>query len=525
MPSRSIASRNRFIRPQAGDALASAAALAPQPWELQHPTLTGIGDRLQLVLDAWNLLRAPDGTCRRKPYLPKGIKEPDPVYEARIQHARPSGFFRDALRTYAGMLSFLHWRALPPSLQRVIGDVDGMGTDLAVLLFIADLLVLRDGGCLVVVVPPAQLFPSEGHRLEAVARGDRGALPRLMLAPRADLLHWRLSIGSRELLEFTLRSDERRPLRPLQYGATPVLMVGPNGEILSQPAVDDWLYTTYRLEQDGFAVRTLAAQRSNSHPSGYQSVQLGQPLVLAGHTRLPAAWYGADGAQFGEGDLPHLGLAHQYLTHFRLKTEYEDLLSRCALPVGVRSGVVDRYGTVPTEAGDARSPEPLVLSTNSFLDLPEGADFNWKEIRARSLAEHRAHLLHLEDTMRRDALVPTENRGPGRSESEISLTAGQAFALLQSLATRKTSVFSLLLEHWCALTGERHNPQSGVSLTVSPLTPPPRPLPTVGEWLQLHERGIVTDAELRHQLNLAAMPGVVNPAGDGTNDTIDVPKP
>jgi hypothetical protein len=167
----------------------------------------------------------------------------------------------------------------------------------------------------------------------------------------------------------------------------------------------------------------------------------------------------------------------------------------------------------------------LVLSTNSFLDLPDGADFNWKEIRARSLAEHRAYLLHLEDTMRRDALVPTENRGPGRSQSEISLTAGQAFALLQSLATRKTSVFSLLLEHWWAITGERRNPQSGVSLTVSPLTPPPRPLPTIAEWLQLHERGLVSDAELRHQLDLAAMPGVVHPAGDGSGDTIDVPEP
>ena len=218
----------------------------------------------------------PMAPAAASPYLPKGIKEPDPVYEARIQHARPSGFFRDALRTYAGMLSFLHWRALPPSLQRVIGDVDGMGTDLAVLLFIADLLVLRDGGCLVVVVPPAQLFPSEGHRLEAVARGDRGALPRLMLAPRADLLHWRLSIGSRELLEFTLRSDERRPLRPLQYGATPVLMVGPNGEILSQPAVDDWLYTTYRLR----AGRLLGA-----HP--------GRPAFQLPSQRLPVGSAGA----------------------------------------------------------------------------------------------------------------------------------------------------------------------------------------------------------------------------------------
>ncbi|TVS03626.1 MAG: DUF4055 domain-containing protein [Cyanobium sp. PLM2.Bin73] len=400
-----------------------------------------------------------------------------------------------------------------------------MGTDLGVFLFIADLLVLRDGGCLLIVVPPARSFPSEGHRLEAVQRGDRAALPRLMVVPRADLLFWRLAIGSRELLEYTIRSDERRPLQPLQFGATPVLMIGPNGELLSQPAVDDWLYTTFRFGDDGFTVRTVAAERSNSDPTGYREVAVGLPLALQGHTRLPACWYGTDGAQFGEGDLPHLGLAHQYLTHFRLKTEYEDLLSRCALPVGVRKGVVDRYGTVQSEEGEARAPEPLILSTNSFLDLPDGADFDWKEIRARSLAEHRAHLLHLEDTMRRDALVPTENRGPGRSETEISLTAGQSFALLQSLATRKTSVFSLLLEHWCALTGERHNPASGVSLTVSPLTPPPRPLPTVGELLQLHERGIITDAELRHQLDLAAMPGVVNPAGDGTADSLDVPQP
>ncbi|MCP9889051.1 DUF4055 domain-containing protein [Cyanobium sp. ATX 6A2] len=524
MPTRSHQKRNRFRKLSAEEeATRLTNAAEDAPWARVHPTLTAISDRLQLVLDAWNLLRAPDGACRRKPYLPQGIKEPDPVYASRIQHAQPTGFFRDALRTYAGMLSFLHWRALPASLKRVIGDVDGMGTDLAVFLFIADLLVLRDGGCLVLVLPPVTSHESEGHRLEAIARGDRASLPRLLLVPRADLLHWRLATDSRALLEFWIRRDERRPVRPLQYGATPVLMVGPDGQLLEAPRIEDWLYTRFLLTTEGFTVRTVAAERSTAHPSGYQARPAGKPQELQGHSRLPAVWYATDGAQFGEGDLPHLGLAHQYLTHFRLKTEYEDLLSRCALPVGVRTGVVDRYGTVPSEEGEARQPEQLVLSTNSFLDLPDGADFNWKEIRARSLAEHRAHLLHLEDTMRRDALVPTENRGPGRSESEVSLTAGQAFALLQSLAARKTSVFSLLLEHWCALTGEKHNPESGVSLTVSPLTPPPRPLPSIGEWLQLHERGIVTDAELRHQLDLAAMPGVVNPAGDGSSDTLHVP--
>jgi hypothetical protein len=525
LPSRSATKRNRYRRPSSQEeATSSSKPALSAPWARQHPTLTAIQDRLQLVLDAWNLLRAPDGSCRRKPYLPQGIKEPDAVYDSRIQHAQPTGFFRDALRTYAGMLSFLHWQALPASLKRVVGDVDGMGTDLAVLLFIADLLVLRDGGCLLLVLPPATVHESEGHRLAAIDRGDRSSLPRLALVPRADLLDWHLASGSRTLLEFSYRRDQRRAIQPAQYGPIPVLMVGADGQILPSPTVGDWIYTTFTLAADGCRISSCRAEPCATHPSGYGPVAAGAPQELTGCRRLPAVWYANDAAQFGEGDLPHLGLAHQYLTHFRLKTEYEDLLSRCALPVGVRTGVVDRYGEVHGEDGERRSPEPLVLSTNSFLDLPDGADFNWKEIRARSLAEHRAYLLHLEDTMRRDALVPSENRGPGRSQSEISLTAGQAFALLQSLATRKTSVFSLLLEHWCASTGEKHNPQSGVLLTVTPLTPPPRPLPSISEWLVLHERGIVTSAELRHQLDLAVMPGVVNPAGDGGSDSIHVPQ-
>ena len=35
------------------------------------------------------------------------------------------------------------------------------------------------------------------------------------------------------------------------------------------------------------------------------------------------------------------------------------------------------------------------------------------EIRARTLAEHRAWLQILDDTMRRDALIPSQNRGAG----------------------------------------------------------------------------------------------------------------
>ncbi|PZV02847.1 MAG: hypothetical protein DCF24_01285 [Cyanobium sp.] len=524
------------LSPPEEQALVTASSTPQlQPWR-EHATLGSLREQLHLCFDCWNLLDAPGGMSRRCVYLPPGAKEPDTNYRNRVENARPSGFFRDALRTYAGMLSFLEYLALPPSLQRVISDVDGLGTDLGVFLFIAVLLVLRDGGCLILVLPPLRSWPSEGHRLEAICRGDRLSLPRLSLVPRGDLLDWHLPSPDSPPHRICWRQDRRAPQPPLYDSAIPVhhlgpVGLGPNGA--EAPRLEDWLYHQATLGDDGLAVETFAAVPNSAAvsgraasvyaASGYPAQRLGPPLLLPRQHTMPVVWYAADGAAFGEGDLPHLGLANQYLTHYRLKSEYEDLLSRCALPVGVRSGLVDQYGFQRSEDGEPRPPEQLVLSTSTFMDLPEGADFNWKEIRARSLAEHRAYLTLLDETMRRDALVPTQNRGAGRSETEISLTAGQAYALLQSLATQKTSVFENVLAHWCSLTGDSLMPGAGLALTVTPLTPPLRPQPTVGEWLTLHERGVISTAELRHQLSLAAAPGVVNPISGSATESFTVP--
>jgi len=42
----------------------------------------------------------------------------------------------------------------PDSLSRVLPDIDGCGTDLGLFLFLADLLALRDGGFLILLLPP-----------------------------------------------------------------------------------------------------------------------------------------------------------------------------------------------------------------------------------------------------------------------------------------------------------------------------------------------------------------------------------
>ncbi len=48
------------------------------------------------------------------------------------------------------------------------------------------------------------------------------------------------------------------------------------------------------------------------------------PQTLEGIHRLPACRHTSDGSAFGEGDLPHLGLAHLYLKNFRCKSEDEE---------------------------------------------------------------------------------------------------------------------------------------------------------------------------------------------------------
>ena len=56
-------------------------ATGEPPW-LEHPTISGLRDRLQLVYDCWTLLELPDGTSRRPLYLgtpEKGNRNLDPI--------------------------------------------------------------------------------------------------------------------------------------------------------------------------------------------------------------------------------------------------------------------------------------------------------------------------------------------------------------------------------------------------------------------------------------------------------------
>ena len=315
--------RNRWQALSSEELQAQAAeqldqgARGPLPWQ-PHPTLVALQDRLQLGADCWNLLDGMGGQSRRGLYLPQGSKEPVAAYRQRLANARPSGFFRDALRTYAGMLASVQWRHLPGSLAGVLSDVDGLGTDLGVFLFLADLLVLRDGGALVLVLPAQHRWPSEGHRREALRRGDRLSLPRLALLPRRDCLDWQLANG--DGLPQRIRWRERSSQNQAQAhgpesrlaGGVAVHQLGPGSPLEQPDDPEGWIYREALLKPGGLQFSFYRAVASPTEPAGYRAERIGRPLVLPGQQLLPAVWYAADGAAFGEGDLPHLGLANQW---------------------------------------------------------------------------------------------------------------------------------------------------------------------------------------------------------------------
>jgi len=77
-------------------------------------------DRLQLAYDCWNLLAVTEGRLPPSVLPAQGYKEPSLSYGSAIEAPGGTGLLRDALRTMPGMLSFLHPRALPSSLLRVL---------------------------------------------------------------------------------------------------------------------------------------------------------------------------------------------------------------------------------------------------------------------------------------------------------------------------------------------------------------------------------------------------------------------
>ena len=127
------------------------------------------------------------------------------------------------------------------------------------------------------------------------------------------------------------------------------------------------------MADDGLVLRSWQANPNPGAADGYDVVLVGEPSLLPQRFDLPALWYSVDGTAFGEGDLPHLGLAHQYLNHYRCRRDYDDLFSRTACQATSKTGPEATQKLGHPRAGSAPPTEQLTASSGKGLAGLPGA--------------------------------------------------------------------------------------------------------------------------------------------------------
>ena len=395
---------------------------APNLPTWKHPVLRDIEPDLKLLNDCWHGLRGSTAT-----YLPQEVKEPDRAYQARLARATYVPSFRKAVEAMSGILAQFTVTDLPASLERQLDDVDLLGNSLTAFLAMADALAMRDGGCAVMVEMPQQAaVESEADRLAL------GRDPYLVLLERRHILNWKTEYiaGQEVLTQATVM--EWREVESGAFGFT----MEPFFRVLTPGA-----FQVYKLNKQLDATSKLQLVEE-----GFTSLQ-----------EVPLLWYSPQPQRWGHGLPPFRELALLTLQHYRSRSDLNELLHRCALPVPVRRGAL---------LMDGQTPPPLVIGPNSVVDVPVDGDFRFAEPTGSSLAQQQEHLRHIEELINAETLAFMSGQ-EAVTATQARLQAGQVQSGLMLAGLQKASLFEQIQFLWCAYTNEE--PTGNLSINAQAL--------------------------------------------------------
>lgn len=393
--------------------------------------------QLEQAYDCWTLLNA-DGLGKAKEkYLHREPAEPAQAYKARLERSTYTPIYRDSIRSYAGLLSRFQLIEAPESLQKAQGNVDLQGSSIQSFLTQVDELALRDGGTYVMV----DMMPENGNdNFFDQMRDERH--PYLINIRRCDVINWQVSYerGVETVSQVTVRQLRSVPDPEAAFGSK----VEPIYYVLTPGKVD-----MYRLVKSG--------------PSRWEnqlvdSISTTMPVV-------PIVWYGATSSRFAQGDLPMDGLADLSIQHYQMRSDLQELLHKCAMPVPVRKGA---------PIGPDGRPPALVLGPNTAVDLPaEGGEFNFAEPSGKSLERHQDEVKHVEELMDRSSLNFLYGANV-KTATEAALRASQVSSSVAALVRNKTAMFGTVMRLWAWYAGEQEQitSESGIAMNDSLINKP-----------------------------------------------------
>ena len=375
----------------------------------KHPVLRDIELDLDLLADCWTGLRGVEST-----YLPQEQKEPDKAFEARLSRATYVPSFRKAIEAMAGIFAQFTLTDLPSSIEAQLEDVDQLGNNLTAFSSMADALAMRDGGCCVMVeMPPQIAIESEADRIAL------GRQPYLILIERKNILNWKTEYiaGQERLQQATVLEWREEPVGEYGFELQPFFRVLTPGA-----------FQVYKINN-----KIGSQQKLILVEEGFTSLD-----------EIPLTWYSPQPQRWGHGLPPFRELSLLTLQHYRSRSDLNELLHRCCLPVPVRTGALFSDGT----------PPPLVIGPNSVVDIPEGASFHFAEPTGGSLDQQAAHLRHIEELINKETLAFMSGQDASMTATQARLQAGQVQSGLSLAAQQKASMFEEIQMLWCSYTGE-----------------------------------------------------------------------
>ncbi|MHC5779680.1 DUF4055 domain-containing protein [Nostoc sp.] len=387
---------------------------------------------LILLLDCWNGLEG-----QEKAYLPKEAKEPPQAWSDRTKRCTFDNRFEPAIKDYAGLLSIFSLNDdVALSIESNKDNIDQMGNDLWTFLHEADQYCLRDGWSVIMVE-----FPPEDPNIDSQAdllSSDRR--PYLVLIDRRNIVNFRTAKinGIPSLTQVTIRENRLEP-------------DGDYGEIEA---------TYYRVLRPGEYFVFQVVQTSNS--SQLVLVEQGTTSLAS----IPLVYYSVTESDLFAAKAPFLNLAKLNIEHYQKRSQLNEVLRKCNLPVPVRKGLI-------TALSDLKNVPPLVIGPNSVLDIPASGDFYFAEPSGSAIAASREDLKDLDAAMERMTLDFMTGGDHQKTATEVLLDSAKTSANLKGVARRKESVVQQIFKFWVSYTGEQNG--GGItqdeSLLSIPLTP------------------------------------------------------
>ncbi len=393
---------------------------------------------LQLTQDVWGGLKGLLET-----YLPKELGEKAQPYRNRLRRVRFDNRFKPAIKGHAGVLSELSLTDnVAATLVQYADNIDLRGNDLVTFLGQADELVLRDGGCGILVEYP----PEDGSVDSYAAFQQSQRRPYLVLIDRRDILNWAIAYvnGQAIVTRVTLRETHNIP----------------DGAFGSQSI------TRYRVLSPGkFQIWELV-----QHKGKWEKW-----LVEEGFTSLeqvPLVWYSISDNSLFQAEPPFLNLAELNLEHLQKRSGLNEVLHKINMPVPVRRGVKPLVG--PQIPGQPPVMPPLTIGPNSVVDVPVDGDFFFAEPTGNAIADSQADIIKLEQAMDRVSLAfLSSGSEAAKTATEVTLDTAQTQATLKGMSRRKESCCEQIFALWVAYTGEPEGGSIQVNESVlqSPATP------------------------------------------------------